>query len=96
MSALTRELTLTVFPTVSGTVKIEDAMPFERLVQKVKEPKSYPDKASMPLLVLWRCGNSRTDAGCLRHEGNIIALSGVLVDYDAGISVARRCGDHAG
>jgi len=41
-----------------------------------------PAKEAQPLLKLARYGAQRSPAGALRHDGNVIAVSGVEIDYD--------------
>jgi hypothetical protein len=43
-----------------------------------------PTKAQLPLLKLARFGFTRSAAGSLRHDGNVIASSGCELDYDRG------------
>ncbi|MFZ5750864.1 MAG: AAA family ATPase [Pseudomonadota bacterium] len=42
------------------------------------------DKAALPLVKLGTFGNARTDKGSLRHDANLLRVSGVEGDYDAG------------
>jgi hypothetical protein len=46
--------------------------------------KSWPDKASMHWLKLAEFGDVRTDNNSLRHNLNVVAISGVEGDYDGG------------
>ena len=41
-----------------------------------------PAKKAQPLLKLARYGAQRSPAGALRHDGNVIAVSGIEIDYD--------------
>lgn len=41
-------------------------------------------KGSLPLLKLARFGNSRTDSASLRHDANLLSVTGIEGDYDAG------------
>lgn len=41
-------------------------------------------KRSLPLLKLARFGNSRTDSASLRHDANLLSVTGIEGDYDAG------------
>jgi hypothetical protein len=40
------------------------------------------EKTHLPWLVLGRFGDQRSDKGCLRHKGNLLAITGVESDYD--------------
>ncbi len=42
------------------------------------------DKGSLPLVKLGTFGDARTDKGSLRHDANLLRVSGVEGDYDAG------------
>lgn len=42
------------------------------------------DKAALPLVKLGTFGDARTDKGSLRHDANLLRVSGVEGDYDAG------------
>jgi len=41
-------------------------------------------KDALPWLKLARFGTRRTVKACLRHDGNVLAISGIEADYDAG------------
>lgn len=55
-----------------------------RQLQKRLTGTTAPDKATLPLVKLATFGDTRTDKGSLRHDGNLLAVSGVEGDYDAG------------
>ena len=42
------------------------------------------DKAALPLVKLATFGDARTDKGSLRHDANLLRVSGVEGDYDTG------------
>lgn len=42
------------------------------------------DKAALPLVKLATFGDAKTDKGSLRHDANLLRVSGVEGDYDAG------------
>ena len=46
--------------------------------------KRMPSKDRLPLLKLAIFGDKRSDKGSLRHDANMISITGVEVDYDAG------------
>jgi hypothetical protein len=75
---------LTIFPNVWARELKTWSPSWLELVERVKHPKLYPTKASMPLVMLAQLGQARTDADSLRHEANVIGISGVALDYDAG------------
>ena len=41
-----------------------------------------PNKSELPLLSMARFGREPSDKGCLRHKGNVKALTGCCGDYD--------------
>jgi len=43
-----------------------------------------PEKSALPLVKLATFGDARTEKGSLRHDANILRVSGVEGDYDAG------------
>ena len=43
-----------------------------------------PQKTGLPLIKLGTFGNVRTDKGSLRHDANLLRVSGIEGDYDAG------------
>ncbi len=43
---------------------------------------SAVEKSGLPWLKLARFGNAKTDRGSLRHDRNVIAISGIEADYD--------------
>ena len=49
------------------------------------EDTAAPAKSELPWLKLARFGNNKTRKGSLRHDANLIAISGVEADYDAEI-----------
>jgi KaiC/GvpD/RAD55 family RecA-like ATPase len=46
--------------------------------------KCKPSKGELPLLKLATFGDAASDKGSLRHDANMIRITGVEVDYDAG------------
>ena len=54
----------------------------EELAEHLREPKEYPSKAHCPLVKLARFGDSRSENGSLRHDDNVIEITGIEGDYD--------------
>lgn len=77
-------LHLSVFPDLSARTIEPRTMPWAEVVEMIRRPDEWPSKHAMPLLKLATFGDNRTDRGSLRHDGNIVELSGVEGDYDAG------------
>jgi hypothetical protein len=74
---------ITTFRDKYATTAKRVPMDWEKLVEHVRNPaKTYPSKADCPLLKLATFGTKATEAGCLRHDGNIETITGVEGDYD--------------
>jgi regulatory protein RepA len=90
-------LPLTTFADTAAARKQEARLSWIDLVERVREPKRYPTKAAMPLIKMARFGDLRTDKGSLRHDANVVAISGIEGDYDAGqVSLADAATQLAG
>jgi hypothetical protein len=51
-----------------------------------------PSKNKLPWLKLARFGDKRTDENCLRHDENMLAITGIEADYDGGaMTVDEAC-----
>lgn len=55
-----------------------------KLCHGLKQPTVYPSKSASPLLKLATFGDTRTQAGSLRSEANLLQVCGVEGDHDAG------------
>jgi hypothetical protein len=63
---------------------------FEELVKRVSNPPTCNSKQVQPLLKLALFGQARTANGSYRSDGNVIAITGVEGDHDAGtVSVSE-------
>lgn len=82
-SPLDRELSISRFPDRSG-FKINCHSLTLRQVAKRIAKKIASSKEDLPLLKLATFGDNRTDKGCLRHNENVLSISGIEGDYDAG------------
>jgi hypothetical protein len=58
-----------------------EGLTLPELAERIKATRA-PDKAGLPLLKLGRFGNARSRNGSLRHDRNLIAVSGIEADYD--------------
>src|SRR5437667_11110195 len=80
--APTGELVVTFFADHAAKTKSERRMSLAKLAELVRRT-SAPEKASLPWLKFARFGTAAKDhKGCLRHDGNLEKLSGVVADYD--------------
>jgi hypothetical protein len=52
------------------------------LVEHLRVAGPYSSKAACPWIKLARFGEVRTEAGALRHDANIVEITGVEADYD--------------
>lgn len=51
--------------------------------------RTAKNKADLPLFKLAQFGDVATDRGSFRHDDNLVAISGIVADYDAGkVSIA--------
>ncbi|MFC7478428.1 VapE domain-containing protein [Dankookia sp. GCM10030260] len=76
---------VTFFGDYSAINKREEAFTLPRLAELVRRT-SAPAKAQLPWLKLARFGDRRTSKGCLRHDENVLAISGIEADYDGGVT----------
>ena len=74
---------VTFFSDVLALAKQQASVTVETLATFIHDTTAAR-KDDLPLLKLGRFGNARTPKGSWRHDGNIIALTGVEGDYDAG------------
>lgn len=75
---------LTIFPTVNA-VKLERYdFTWAEVVDRCIHPHEYSTKADCPLIKLATFGDQRSSHGALRHDANVLAVSGVECDYDEG------------
>lgn len=76
-------ITYTLFPDVTPVTKTERAdVPWEELVDKIRQAPTYINKGACPLISLGEYGETRTDKDCLRHAANVQRIFGIEVDYD--------------
>jgi hypothetical protein len=84
MSALDIPLTITRFPNTRAQSRIQFTLSLHDLAGQLSSITAST-KAGLPLYKLATFGDHRTDKNCLRHDGNILEVSGVELDYDAGL-----------
>ncbi len=83
VTATARTFAVTFFTNYGASSKREGAHTLASLAKLVRATDA-PKKADLPWLKLARFGESRTDKGSLRHDANMLAISGIEVDYDGG------------
>jgi P4 family phage/plasmid primase-like protien len=77
------EVVVTFFTHHSATTRREERLDLAALVGRI-HATSAPTKEQLPWLKLARFGDTRTDKGSLRHNANVIAITGLEGDYDLG------------
>ncbi|MCA3377556.1 MAG: DUF3987 domain-containing protein [Roseomonas sp.] len=88
-SALDIPLAVTFFRDFSASSKQEAEISLRDLIPRLTDTTA-PEKAALPWLKLARFGDDRTAAGSLRHNANMITVSGIEADYDGqSITVER-------
>jgi putative DNA primase/helicase len=73
---------VTFFPTQAAQELSTKDMTLEQLRDLVRGT-SAKTKGDLPWLKLAKFGDKRTDKNCLRNNPNVIAISGIELDYDA-------------
>lgn len=74
-------LTVTLFRNFAATEKVEETITLRTLAERIART-SAPTKAALPWLKLASFGDLRTDKRSLRHDANVLSISGIEVDYD--------------
>ena len=76
-------LGVTMFADVKAK-RIESKRLNLRQLQALLTNTTAPEKSALPLIKLATFGDVRTERGSLRHDANLLSVSGVEGDYDAG------------
>jgi hypothetical protein len=76
-------IAVTLFDNAAATRKRDTTFTIGDLATRIKIVTAT-EKKRLPWLKLARFGNALTEKGSLRHDANLIALSGIEADYDAG------------
>jgi hypothetical protein len=80
-------IAVTFFDNYAARVKREETLSIDAIDELVRAT-SAPTKDALPWLKFARFGdrpNPTTTSGSLRWDGNVLGLSGVVVDYDASV-----------
>ncbi|MBS0586856.1 MAG: PriCT-2 domain-containing protein [Proteobacteria bacterium] len=78
-------MNITIFPDRFGHTQQKHDITFSDLVQWCREPKEYPTKEACSLIKLATFGDVATSKGSLRHDANVLTVSGIEGDYDGGV-----------
>jgi hypothetical protein len=85
-------ITVTFFDDQFAATKCEEWITPEALAARI-EQTTRPEKVHLPWLKCARFGDIKTDKNSLRHDGNVLAITGVEGDYDGeriGYDEAKR------
>lgn len=80
-SPMERPFAVTLFRDYAAADKREETYTLGSLASRVVNTTA-PRKDLLPWLKLARFGEIRTDKASLRHDGNVLAISGIEADYD--------------
>ena len=72
---------VTFFDDYAARIKRERDLAGEALVELISTTRA-PAKEQLPWLKLARFGEQKSDKGSLRHDANLVEITGVEVDYD--------------
>lgn len=75
---------MTVFASASATRKAEEQITLSALADRIAATHA-PTKSQLPWLKLARFGDQRTTKNSLRHDANMLAITGIEIDYDGGV-----------
>ena len=78
------DITLTLFYSYSATRRTERRYTWPQLHAEILAT-SKPRKETLPWLKLARFGDVKTTKGSLRHDANVLAITGIEADYDGEI-----------
>jgi hypothetical protein len=81
MSALDRPLPVTFFADGRARTKTQETVTLRKLAPRVENTRAT-EKSKLPWLKLATFGDTPTPKGCLRHDANVLSVSGLEGDYD--------------
>jgi hypothetical protein len=81
MSAEMTGVTVTFFENFAAKTKSEETLSLDEIERLIREATAH-SKAELPWIKLARFGNIKTNKGSLRHDANVIAITGIEGDYD--------------
>ena len=74
-------LPVTFFSDFTARTKREEAVTWRTLADRIRDTDQR-SKECLPWLKLARFGDQRTDKNSLRHDANVLAITGIEADYD--------------
>ena len=87
------EITVTHFTNLAAASKTETHKPWTEFVDEIENVRRYTSKAACPLFKLATFGDRRSSLNSLRHDSNVLAVSGLEGDYDSGIVSIAEAGE---
>ena len=91
MNVLDTLIAVTFFKNYAAATKTEEFYTLRSLANRIRVVTAA-SKDKLPWLKLARFGDQRTDENCLRHDANVLAISGIEGDYDGGVvTVDEAC-----
>ena len=81
---LTEPVRYTTFKNLKGITKTDMQSTWPEIVSMLRNPDVHASKESCPLLVMATFGDKPTASGCTRHAGNVLTVTGIETDHDAG------------
>lgn len=81
MKAASQSITLTLFRDAAASSKVERVFRLPVLADIIRA-RTAPQKSMLPWLKAAQFGEQRTAKGSLRHDANLLAISGIEADYD--------------
>ena len=82
-SILDQPIAVTRFPTIGAGRKTERQISLRQLADEIEAARA-DSKEGLPWFKLARFGDQRTGKGSLRNNANVLAVTGIEADYDAG------------
>jgi len=83
MNALDHPVPVTLFADFAAAAKTEERFTPHEIAEGIRTVTA-PTKEALPWLKLARFGDKRTEKNSLRHNANVLSISGVEADYDGG------------
>lgn len=77
-----RPLTFTYFPDLKGSRPKEHSATWPEFCAWIKAAPAYQVKEAAPLIKLARFGSILSEYGSLRHDDNVVEITGIEGDYD--------------
>ena len=89
---------VTFFTDRAAQFKREDVLGPAELARLISDMVA-PEKTRLPWLKMARFGDSRSDKKSLRHDANVLAITGIEADYDGeeisfstAVEIAKKAG----